>query len=224
MRRPALTRESHAILALIALPLLVALSGCGSNDGPSFASPRETAVQAAWRAFEERDYDGAQSLFLAAAGRDARNADARRGLGWSRAYLGDLDAAAEDFEAALSLAPGSVDALAGLAAVELARGRRPQAISRARAALAADPDWVFPHRGDVNAEDLHLILAQAYALSGPGAYDEAQAELDLLDPKNGLDPASPASWIVAGESYATYEEALLAAIESVEARVGAAIP
>jgi hypothetical protein len=74
----------------------------------------------------------------------------------------------------------------------------------------------------VDAEDLHLVIAQASAQLA--RYADAQAELDLLDPANGLDPNDDETWVVDGTTYGTYREALFAAIEEVEHRVGAPLP
>lgn len=217
-KRPSLRRWAGAAA------LLASLTGCGSNDTFPPLIDVEDGIRLGWEAFERADYGRAEALFLATLRTDGRSAEARRGLGWTRAYAGDLDGAAANFEAALTLEMGHVDALAGLAAVEHALGEWSAAIGRAREALARDASWAFAHRAGVDAEDLRLIVAQAAALLGPALYDDAQAELDLLDPANGLDAADDATWVVDGETYATYRDALFAAIELVERRVGAPLP
>lgn len=227
MSRPAFSLWGPARLAraLVAAAFAAAtLAGCGSNDGPVLALPPERALLLGWEAFENRDYGRAETLFLVVLETDGRNAEALTGIGWSRAYASDLDSAAAVFQASLAIAPSRPDALAGLAAVELARRAWAPAIAGARAALAQDSTWAFAHRDGVNADDLRLIVAEASALRSPPAYDDAQAELDRLDPSNGLDAATPSTWVVDGVSYPTYAEALLAAIELVELRIGAAIP
>ena len=206
------------------LAAALAASGCGSNDALPPDVSAEDAIRLGWEAFEEGSFARAETFFLAALRAESRSAEARHGLGWSLAYLGDLDGAAASLEAALALAPGDVDALAGLAAVENARGAWESAIELARAALAADASWAFAHHEGVDAEDLHLIVAQASVLIGPTWYADAQAEVDLLDPANGLDPSNASTWVVAGETHETYREALFAAIEVIERRVGAALP
>ncbi len=216
--RPSIRRWAGAAA------LLASLTGCGSNDTFPPLIDVEDGIRLGWEAFERADYGRAEAMFVATLRTDGRSAEARRGLGWSRAYVGDLDGASANFEAALTLETGHVDALAGLAAVEHARGEWDAAIGRAREALARDASWTFAHREGVDAEDLRLLVAQASALSGPALYDDAQSELDLLDPANGLDPAVAATWCVDGETYGTYREALFAAIELVEHRVGAALP
>ena len=74
------------------------------------------------------------------------------------------------------------------------------AVDWADSALAIDPDYVFEHDPTFDWKDLRLILAQSYY--GLSQYDEAQAQVDILNPDNTLDPESD-----------TYMEDLLAEIQ-----------
>jgi tetratricopeptide (TPR) repeat protein len=181
-------------------------------------------VERGWTAFEAGQLVAAEAAFQSALAKNARLPEAHSGAGWSRALQGRLEEAAASFESAILYDDGYADAHAGLAAVSLALRDRAAAITHARAALAADTDWSFSHQAGIDHEDLRLIVAQAAAIgSGAASLADAQAELDLLDPQNGLEPGQPSSWVVEGATYASYQEALLAAIEVVERRVGAAI-
>lgn len=215
----------HALPAAIALAL-APLAGCGSNDG---AAPRLDAgegIAIGWRAFEGGDLARAETYFALAVAAEGARAEAHSGLGWTRAYLGDLERAAASLERAATLDFGATgaDARAGLAAVRLALGRPASAVTPALEALAIAPAWRFPHRAGVDSLDLWLLLAEAYVLAG-GTHDaEAQAWLDRLAPANGLDPRDPATWRVGNRRFASYREALLEAIEDAERRVGSALP
>lgn len=219
MKTRTTARRSTKMLASIIAA--AALSACGSND---LVVPPGEQLANGWTQFEAGDYERADAYFLSALATDSTLAEAHTGLGWSAAFAGDLEAASDRFTRALILAPVNTDALAGAAAVALARGNRADAITNARAAIDGDLAWTFDHKDGVDVEDLRLVLAQALVLEGAARYAEAQAELDLLDPENGLDAGEPASWVVGSAIYASYGEALVAALEDVEVRVGAALP
>lgn len=208
-----------ALRASVAAIALFAAAGCGSNDG--VVDPGES-VDRGWDAFAQGDYALAETHFLAALDVDSTLAEAHTGLGWSRGYDGRMDEAAASFERAVILDTNDPDAAGGLAAVSLVSGNTAGAVSSAELALAIDPGWAFAHRAGVDFEDLRLIIAQARSLDGE--YADAQDQIDLLDPENGLDPATPATWVVADVAYETYAEALLAELEEIERRVGAAVP
>jgi len=212
-------RPTHWGFAL--LIAAAALSACGSND---VIIPPSEQIAGGWNQFEAGNYERADAYFRAALATDSTLADAHSGLGWSAAFAGRLDEAGEHFTRALVFGPANTDALAGAAAVALASGNRADAITHARSAVEGDLAWTFDHRAGIDVEDLRLILAQALALEGAARYAEAQAELDLLDPENGLAASEPSSWVVGSAVYASYGEALIAALEDVEVRVGAAIP
>ncbi len=212
-------RRTHLVLAL--LIAAAALGACGSND---VVIPPSEQIANGWSQFRAGNYERADAYFLAALATDSTLAEAHSGLGWSRAFAGDLGAASENFTRALVFAPANTDALAGAAAVAHALGNRADAITNARAAVERDVAWSFEYRAGIDVEDLRLILAQALALEGPTRYSEAQTELDVLNPENGLDEGNASSWVVGSAVYASYGEALLAALEDVEVRVGAGIP
>ncbi|MFN0152074.1 MAG: hypothetical protein ACKVU1_15340 [bacterium] len=213
------TRRTHLAVAL--LVALAALSACGSNDLVILPSEQ---IADGWSQFRAGNYERADAFFLAALATDSTLAEAHSGLGWSRAFAGDLDAARDNFTRALIFAPADTDALAGAAAVAHALGNRADAITNARSAVERDLAWTFAHRAGIDVEDLRLILAQALALEGSSRYAEVQIELDVLNPDNGLTPGNASSWVVGSAVYASYGEALLAALEDVEVRVGAGIP
>jgi tetratricopeptide (TPR) repeat protein len=233
MRRPVVsirTRRcrhaprARAALGGAALIALLWLAGCGSNDGlpPVLTTAEQIAL--GWEAFADGDIAVAESRFAAAIESAPRNAEARVGLGGTLAVAGRLEEAAASLDAALDRDRESVDAIAGLAAVQLALGDLDDAIERGERALALDSTWAFAHRPGIDADDVRLVLAQAYALGGPPGYDEAAALLDRLDPSTALDPDDPDTWTVGTRRFSTYAEALLEALESVERRIGSALP
>jgi tetratricopeptide (TPR) repeat protein len=221
MTRHARTRaHAHAIRAsFVAIAFLLAAAGCGSNDGVVDAGD---SIDRGWEAFSQGDYAQAEAYFLAALDVDSTAAEAHTGLGWTRGFDGRFDEAVVSFERAVILDTNDPDAAGGLAAAALVSGNTEGAASSAELALAIDPAWVFPPRSGVDWEDLRLIIAQARSLDRE--YADAQDQVDLLDPENGLDPENSATWVVADVAYETYPEALLAELEEIEKRVGATLP
>ncbi|MFO7767346.1 MAG: fibronectin type III domain-containing protein [bacterium] len=173
-----------------------------------------------WTAFEAEDYAGASSRFQQALDFDGGHADAHLGLGWTRAFLGELSDAAASLSAANSSGLSTPDAHAGLAVVYRDLPDLVQCVSRAAMVLTADASWSFPHRSSIDHQDMRLIRAQAYYRMGPSGYPDAQSEVDILDPANGLDPADPGTWSVDGQLYPTYAEALLKVIEGLAQSIG----
>src|SRR5262249_39006299 len=96
-----------------------------------------------------------------------------------------------EFYACDALNPGNIDALAARAVVGADRGEYAQSIEDANTVLTASPDYVFTSIESSVAFDYHdlrVTLARCYYAQG--AYASAQAQVDLLNPGNQLDPGS----------------------------------
>lgn len=212
------TRHRAGRLLLLAALVLVG-TGCSSGGSGPSVDPQEKTDEG-WAAFEGQDYGAALLAFQAAVDADDGFADAWNGLGWTRAYQEELGDAAMALQNAVDSGLPVPDARAGLAIVYRDVPALDSAIAEALAVLAADAEWVFTHRSSVDYLDMHLVLAQCYYREGEASFGEAQTQLDVLDPDNGLDPAAPATWTVDGTDYLTYAEALLMAIEKAAADVG----
>jgi tetratricopeptide (TPR) repeat protein len=216
--RPRRTaRPLQGLLPLLIAAALLAAPGC-SKSGPGSRAAEETAL--GWTAWEAGDYTTARTHFLSALGEEADYTEAHLGLGWSHAFLGSLPQAVTALTNALAGDPITADPQAGLAIVLRDLPDLDGAITAADAALSITPAWSFSHRTSIDWKDLRLVLAQCYFRKGSATFTQAQAQLDLLDPDNGLDPAQSATWTVGGIDYDTYAEALLMAIEAVEATIG----
>ncbi len=155
-----------------------------------------------WSAFEDAEYESAESLFLQALDKNPTGAQGKHGLAWAQALQDELTTAATNFLAAVSLGLTSAHPLAGLAAVYRDVPEYDLAIQYALDALALDSDYQFSHNSNFDYNDLHLILAQCYYAQGE--YVSAQTEVDTLNPLNTLDPENP-----------TYVRNLLLEIESL---------
>jgi tetratricopeptide (TPR) repeat protein len=200
------------------LLLLFAVTACGESGtgGPTAAEK----IAEGWTAFEAEDFATAYNSFVEAISLKPVNAEAHHGLGWARLMLGELSQAQSSFNSANNYGLSGPDADAGLAFVYRDLPDLNQAITKARAVLAASSSWSFSHRTSVDWHDLRLVIAQCSYRLGEGTFDDAQAELDILDPDNGLDDAVSGTWVVGGITYGTYAEALLMALEALESTIG----
>ena len=187
-------------------------------DGRFTSSDYETGL--GWSEFETGAYNDALPYFNAAVELDANHADAYSGIGWSQAMLGSLSESATAFQTAGTYGLTTQDANAGLAVVYRDLPSLTNAISRASSVITNEPSYVFSHCTSIDYQDMHLVMAQCHFRLGEANFPDAQAQVDILDPDNGLDPDTPGTWVVDGQAYQTYAEALLMEIESLEASIG----
>jgi len=173
-----------------------------------------------WTEFEAGEYNTSKACFQTALQFDASHADASSGLGWSNAMLGSLSDAVTAFLAANSAGLTTEDANAGLAVAYRDLPDLNNAISYANTVITNEPSYVFSHRTSIDYKDMHLVMAQCYYRLGESSFSDAQAQVDILDPGNGLDPGTPGTWVVDSVTYNTYAEALLMKIEELEASIG----
>jgi tetratricopeptide (TPR) repeat protein len=90
------------------------------------------------------------------------------------------------FQAALAKDAQNADALAGIALAYLANDEYDQAITNANQVLAINPSYSFAH-GNVTSRNLRILLAESYYYKGD--FENAQSQVDILNPGNGLNPA-----------------------------------
>jgi tetratricopeptide (TPR) repeat protein len=171
---------------------LALLAGCGGGGGGG--GPTETAADLTaqgWVMYEAGNFSGAVGKFIRATQLDANYADAYNGLGWSYGKLDSLARAVEDFRQAILKGMTTADPYAGRAPAyrDVNPPKYRRAIVVADSALAKSPAYVFSHHAAFDYRDLHLINAQSHF--GLKEYTEAKAEVDILDPANTLNPASP---------------------------------
>ncbi len=191
MRNPARRfRAIPASLVPAALVLGALLAGCGGGGGPT-RPPEGTPASLTdegWAAFERGAFDTAAARFDDALALDSTYVSAVVGEGWAGLRSGDLAGSLDWFDRALASGPNRLDALGGRT-VDLAGLARP---SEAKAAglqlLGLSPSYRFVHDESYAASDVRWIVARA-ALD-TADYAEAKAQLDVLSPGNGLDPAA----------------------------------
>jgi tetratricopeptide (TPR) repeat protein len=215
IRLAASSRQGLSILVAVLL-LSVGCSKSENGTGPDEPTAAED-LAAGWTAFEAHDYVTARTRFGSAISKDATLADAYNGLGWCQAILNNLSPAATAFQDGLTRDSTLIDAVAGLAFVYRDLPNLDQAILRGEAVPTANASWQFSHMTSVNSRDVRVVIAQAYFLKGEANFSESQAQVDALDPTNGLNPGNSSTWLVGGTLYNTYAEALLMKIEELAA-------
>lgn len=207
----------------LAAGCLLIMAACSDEQAtvPLPAAPdAEQVTGEAWVLFEAGDLTGALAGFDRAAALDPGYADAQVGRGWcllagtdGPAQLANAEAA---FTVAATLAPTAADALAGRAGARLglAGPALAGAVADAYAALAIDPGYAFAHRPGYAAAALRLIAAQAQVAQGD--FDAALAALESVFSSN-LDADDAETWVVEGHVEASFEAAVLAHLDRVNA-------
>ena len=194
-------------------------TACGNREDSrnlmgSWNELASVVTEEGWTQYTNGEYAQALDQFDLALEFNPDYADAYNGQGWSYTRLDSLNEAIGCFDLALEKgADAPTDALVGKAALCLRMADFENAVVYANRALEADSLYVFQHDPNVHWKTVHLILAQAYY--GGGEYAAARREVVLLDPTCVLDAIDPATWAVGGKAYASYEEALLMAIEGL---------
>jgi tetratricopeptide (TPR) repeat protein len=179
--------------ALLVLALAV---GCGSDSGTGSADP-EQIVAEAWNLFSSGDFSAAESRFsdaIAVATKDAVEAEAFEGRAWSRARLGNMNGALDDFIEVLTVyALPTQDRYAGISLVYLALRDYENAAEKSNWALVVyNVPYTFSH--DNSVTDTTLKLVRAMSRFHLGFYASANDDVDDLASIYGgptVNPNSP---------------------------------
>ena len=164
-------RNWYLIFIVAVLIGSLATSGC-YRKGENIPINPPTATQEiadGWTAFENGDYETAETNFKAAKDRDALQAEAYLGLGWVQARLLNFDSAIANFRILQSITQDQnmlADSYAGLAVCYSAMNQHDQAIEEAQKVLAVSPDYSFIHDDYINTKTLYIVMARAYINKG----------------------------------------------------------
>ena len=207
---------------LLIMLLFVALVGCSSGDDtPATPTTPDTAPEyttRGWQYFESNHFSEALDDFNAALGLVPTYGEALAGKGWCNLKLSvgasGLNAAATDFDAALTAGEEESYVIGGLAAVRLAQGgdQLPQAIMLAYVVVSTDPSFVFSHQSTFNTTD--MVLISAFANAAAGEFDLALTQADLVEPSN-IEADYPSTWVVEGTTHSSYIVAVLARLHQL---------
>ena len=189
--------------------IFILLIACKNDPPPEPPKTAEQLIKEAWVQFESHNYSYAITIFSEAIALDYKLAEAYMGLGWSYGKIDSLDLAISNFKIAiiLDVEEQYIDIYAGYAFVCFHANEFSQAITAAKKVIERyDEVYIFLHDPTITTSDIRLLLAQCYFETGE--YYLAQAQVDILDPDNNLDPYS-----------SNYIEELAAFIESLSGNV-----
>ncbi len=164
-----------------------------------------------WTYFSEEDYINALTSFETALLGNSSYGEAYIGRGWCYIRLDNTEQAFSNLDTGLVLDNSVLVGYAGRALIHLSQQSYSQAIADAMVVIDADSVYQFSYDSSIDHILMRLVMAQAYYATQD--YDQAQAQCDIIDPDNGLDPVLPATWSVDGVQYDTYIEALLPLIQ-----------
>jgi tetratricopeptide (TPR) repeat protein len=167
---------------------LILVCGCGEdNVTPPTA---QKLIEQGLVKFDAGYYAGASADFNAALGLDPEAYDAYFWLGWAELRQNDAGLAEHAFVTYLAEKTSSTDAKAGLALAYHAQGKFEGAILRAEEVLDANPTWSFSRAPDINYQDVALILAHSYYVTGEFSQSLTVVQT-YLNPGFSTDPSTP---------------------------------
>jgi tetratricopeptide (TPR) repeat protein len=179
-------------IRIIILIITVLLSGCISDEENIILPPVDpyyVKVADGWINFKLGDYQNGIIHFKDAMDDDPSLSAAYLGLGWCYAMIDDFQSSLPNFDVTISIEPDSPDAYAAKSFIYLAQNEYESAVKPAeQAILLGGEDYVFSQIPDVGTRNLRLLMAEShYAL---GQYKDAQTQINILEPDNGLDQNS----------------------------------
>lgn len=182
-------------------------AGCVNGPDDTIALPEfgdyYTKVAEGWLTFEAQNYDDAIKIFQDASEIEPLLSEAYLGLGWCYAMLDQMANSLAAFKPAIEREPDLPHGYASRAFVYLAQNEYANAVEDADSAISLSGDeYVYGQVPAVRTYSLRLLMVESYYALGQ--YPEAQVQLDILNPKNGLDRESR-----------TYKKDLLSEIEKL---------
>lgn len=167
-------------------------------------------LREAWEAYSAQNYTEAASLIDDALAINAHNPEIIASSGWIYLRTDQTAEARQAIETAYQLSPYMPLALAAKALLAQMDGQPEDVITYCQIILNREPEWEYVLNPSLNIKLVRLLQAEAYVQTNQTT--NAQTQLDLAWPDNGLDPNIPDTWVINGETYVDYTLALLAAI------------
>jgi tetratricopeptide (TPR) repeat protein len=177
--------KRSSVLCLFASMIM----GCSNDSTAPGDNPdpgRPEAIASGWIEFEAGRFGNALGHFNEAIVENPLVGESHWGRGWCLVRLAQYVDAAASFGLAVDLESNAADAQAGRALAAATTGAHDDALAAANTLLALAPNYVFIHDPEIDARDIRLLRAQLHLRRG--AYAEAAADLDVLNP-----PAAPHS-------------------------------
>lgn len=167
-------------------------------------------LREAWEKYAEQNYTNAAVLIGESLKINDYNPEIIATSGWIFLKNNQTDSARVAIESAYQLSPYMPLALTGRALLAQLDGLPADVITNCQIVISREPEWEYQYNSSINIHLVRLLLAEAFVQTDQSI--NAQNQLDIAWPDNGLDPNIPASWIVNSESFTDYTLALLAAI------------
>ncbi len=184
----------------------------------AFQTAIDTSVilWAGWQAYVAKDYATALTNFALYLSYRPADLAGLTAYGWAQVRIDSLiSGSIMTFGRVLEIKNDECDALAGLSLAYYRLRNWPDLVQVAENLLTINNQYVFQYDNKIGAGSVRLMLAEAYL--SLTMWTEAQAQLDILLPQNGLSASDSTTWTVGDSSYswtfATYEEALRGWIE-----------
>lgn len=197
---------------IILILSLLSFFSC-ENIGGDPEVTAEELINSGWIYFETGEYLKAIEDFNSAISKNASAFEAFSGIGWSQIRLDQIDNSQTNFLSALDGNYAGKEVLAGLAAISLAIEEYTTAIGYAESILNIDPDWIFEHDNSIDYKDVWFVVAIAYFHEGDFA--EVEAAILQIDSTYSISENDLNTWIVDGNSYLSYQEAVAAYLQSL---------
>lgn len=191
--------KKHVIVIMLALPLLVGLTGCSggvNGEGDSkYSYDMGTPIvrgnafnDAGWDYINKGQFDSSISQFNKVLNDNPtvdEQAEANNGIGWAKAHLGELKDGMPWFEKAKSI---SADAKVGLAAAYLQKASRSDmemVIDLLFKQLGSEnPHFKYNSRRNTGVSDAEVHAMLAYAFAATGNDEQAREQLDYAKELN----------------------------------------
>ncbi|MBX7149988.1 hypothetical protein K1X84_00010 [bacterium] len=149
-------------------------------------------TESGWIKYQAHNYAGAATDFAQAISLDPVYADALLGSGWTNLKTDNLNSALTNFNSAVTHG-STTDGNAGKAFAELNLNNFTNAISAVNAFITitsgTPTSYTFSRDNSINQLDMLWIRARAHYLNADFA--SAEAMVDILNPSNTLNSASP---------------------------------
>lgn len=192
------------ILVIIGIvTLLVSCDSCKSSSGPE----NPAYMTSGWEYFMAGKYTQAVDAFNKALEIEATNTEAKVGKGWS---LLMKDTSSTDQVISL-LTQGTknpswkMDSHCALTSARLIKKDYKQAIENADSLIAAESNYVFQYKTEIDWKDIKIIKSQAQFLIRK--YTEAWNTIADISDLN-LAPNDSKSWVIDGKEYMSFPAAL----------------
>ncbi len=180
-------------------PTAIALKGSKNRS-----QEVEQLLSSGWNYFQQKDYENARTEFAAAqlivfnqAIYDSLQSEVENGLGWCNTYLQKYATALNQFNLVFNHNVSGISLLtrtyaaAGATLAAYSDNDYQTAILNALDVLDGDPVFeFFPYDPAVTAARIRLILVQSYY--SVGDFENAAAQLDILDPDGAPHSTDPA--------------------------------